>query len=57
MKMEKIVNISNMTAKEISRLRDELIKDGWVEDTYSFYNTEELTFRKDEEIYGKYQEQ
>jgi hypothetical protein len=53
MKMEKTVNISNMTAKEISHLRDELTKDGWVEDIYSFYNTEELTFRKDEE-YGKY---
>ena len=53
MKMEKTVNISNMTAKEISHLRDELTKEGWVEDTYSFYNTEELTFRKDEEN-GKY---
>lgn len=53
MKMEKTVNISNMTAKEISHLRDKLIKDGWVEDIYSFYNTEELTFRKDED-YGKY---
>lgn len=55
--MEKIVNISNMTAKEISHLRDELIKDGWIEDSWSFYDTEKLTFRKDEEIYGKYQEQ
>lgn len=54
--MEKIVNISNMSAKEISRLRDELIKEGWVEVIHSFYNTEELTFRKDEEN-GKYQEQ
>lgn len=51
--MEKTVNISNMTAKEISQIRDELTKEGWVEDTHSFYNTEELTFRKDEE-YGKY---
>lgn len=49
--MEKKVNISNMTAKEISHLRDKMTKDGWVEDTYSFYNTEEMTFRKDEE-YG-----
>lgn len=49
--MEKTINISNMTAKEISHLRDELTKDGWVEDIYSFYNTEVLTFRKDEE-YG-----
>lgn len=49
--MEKTVNISNMTAKEISQIRDKMTKDGWVEDTYSFYNTEELTFRKDEE-YG-----
>lgn len=56
--MEKIVNISNMTAKEISQLRDELTKEGWVEVIHSFYDTEELTFRrKDEEIYGKYQEQ
>ena len=44
--MEKTVNISNMSAKEISRLRDKLTKEGWVEDTYSFYNTEELTFRR-----------
>lgn len=55
--MEKIVNISNMTAKEISHLREQLTKDGWVEDSWSFYDTEKLTFRKDEEIYGKYQEQ
>lgn len=51
MKMEKIVNISNMTAREISHLRDELIKEGWVEVIHSFYDAEELTFRKDEE-YG-----
>lgn len=57
MKMEKIVNISNMTAKEISHLREQLTKDGWVEVIHSFYDAEKLTFRKDEEIYGKYQEQ
>lgn len=51
--MEKTINISNMTAKEISHLRDKLTKEGWVEDIHSFYNTEELTFRKDED-YGKY---
>lgn len=54
--MEKIVNISNMTAKEISHLREQLTKDGCVEDSWSFYDTEKLTFRKDEED-GKYQEQ
>lgn len=57
MKMEKIVNISNMTAKEISQLREQLIEEGWVEVIHSFYDTEELTFRKDEETHGKYQEQ
>lgn len=56
MKMEKIVNISNMTAKEISHLREQLIEEGWVEVIHSFYDTEELTFRKDEETHGKYQE-
>lgn len=54
--MEKIIDISNMSAKEISRLRDELIKEGWVEVIHSFYDAEELTFRKDEE-HGKYKEQ
>lgn len=57
MKMEKIVNISNMTAKEISHLRDQLTKEGWVEVIHSFYDTEELTFRRKDEKDGKYQEQ
>ena len=57
MKMEKIVNISNMTAKEISHLRDELTKEGWVEVIHSFYDTEELTFRRKDDKNGKYQEQ
>ena len=56
MKMEKIVNISNMTAKEISHLREQLIEEGWVEVIHSFYNTEELTFRRKDEEDGKYQE-
>ena len=54
--MEKTIDISNMSAKEISRLRDELIKEGWVEVIHSFYNTEELTFRRKDEKDGKYQE-
>lgn len=53
--MEKTVDISNMTAKEISHLREQLIKEGWVEVIHSFYNADELTFRKDENN-GKYQE-
>ena len=57
MKMEKIVNISNMTAKEISHLRDELTKEGWVEVIHSFYDTDELTFRRKDDKNGKYQEQ
>lgn len=56
MKMEKTVNISNMTAKEISHLREQLTKEGWVEVIHSFYDAEELTFRRKDEEDGKYQE-